>query len=482
MLATSCDRTTKDPEQPRATALPTQLSSWDAAAGEARVRTLLVKNDGTQALRLESVEAQAPFRAEFEPVSVAVGASVPIDVVLESSEPGEFESALRIATNDPQSPVLEVPLYGEVGPAAEHEPLEQWLLGAELQNARCGEGSIALDYLVQIPPAPPGVEGAAVSLAVNGELPPESQTTLAADQYPVGPWGLSHLVVEVPLGEHSGEYGFRVTGSVVDPGTMSVALASPFIQIPNELFAMCPPPKDCDCPENVPKPTSTVIADKVQEIPNHDPPKGKKPSQEMIATVTGILRGPKKGECCKGGKFHFTLKVAAEAKNADGIPEVNPMTNEWMFQAMEGENDISFSGKTNGKKTKVEQGDGHLSKFDGRMGRAEVDLKHEVLIKCEGPECKCSLETTKFITTLELSAPGKEPSSSSVEAHWSIGVDGKDCTLSTVKASVDRIVYIWQGLVYDPKNDKFLDKDKDPDKDKKTTYDEVVAGTDPLKK
>ncbi|HYV84597.1 MAG TPA: choice-of-anchor D domain-containing protein [Patescibacteria group bacterium] len=89
-------------------------------AGADTVRTLSLRNQGTVALHVASIASDAPVFSP-SPISATVppGAALSIDLTFSPPDIGAYSGTLRIVSDDPDTPTVDVPLRGEgVTPSA----------------------------------------------------------------------------------------------------------------------------------------------------------------------------------------------------------------------------------------------------------------------------------------------------------------------------------------------------------------------------
>jgi hypothetical protein len=211
------------------------------------------------------------------------------------------------------------------------------------------------------------------------------------------------------------------------------------------------------------------------------PPEGATPALNPIANVTAELKGPKRGECCKGAKFELVLTVDSEVM-AQGQLDSNDLTAWVLASGQCGKNGMTLSAETNGAPQPIV--DGPNDTFDcnnvtqdiAAVTRVELMTTATADVTCDGPpECPCTVANTTFITKFNVS--GAE--NGVIEVHWTIALAGQECAITTASGRITNVLFIRAGQVYDPVNDEYVAITGDPDGDGKTSYAEILKGADP---
>lgn len=116
-LACECSESGIRGVAPRIVAEPNPLAFGPAYVGLAARRVLKISNAGDAALVVSSIELVAGSHPGLTVAgaqkTLATGESFDVEVVLTVTEPGPVSGAISISSNDPETPVLEVPITAE---------------------------------------------------------------------------------------------------------------------------------------------------------------------------------------------------------------------------------------------------------------------------------------------------------------------------------------------------------------------------------
>jgi hypothetical protein len=151
----------------------------DIVGGEAgAAQTVLIRNTGDQSLTVSSLglvgtdAARFSFTAPALPAALAPAASAAVAVRFNATTIGPRGAALRVSSNDPDHPTLDVTLrgLGVGGLFGDNEPSLQWILDTFQIPVRVGDTDPATGP-IDFPPATPNDEVTAQLLVKAGAGP-----------------------------------------------------------------------------------------------------------------------------------------------------------------------------------------------------------------------------------------------------------------------------------------------------------------------
>ena len=101
---------------PAVSVLPTSLNFGAVVIGESKTLNLVVSNEGTGPLRVLNIVSSNPsVRVSETGFTLDLAASKTLLVTLDPSAVGTLRATLDIPSNDPETPLLQVPLSGTIG-------------------------------------------------------------------------------------------------------------------------------------------------------------------------------------------------------------------------------------------------------------------------------------------------------------------------------------------------------------------------------
>ncbi|HEU5181951.1 MAG TPA: choice-of-anchor D domain-containing protein [Candidatus Polarisedimenticolia bacterium] len=160
-----------------------RLDFHDVIVGARRTLGLTVKNRGTEPLQVFSIASTgAEFLSSSSSLELAPGASAPVRITFNPQNEGGFAAVLRFSSNDPDEPLVEIPLSGQ-GVPAPVAGIRPEALGAVLRSGEeetqslllSNTGRGRLDYSTVVVPrtsdgAPCDAEFAYITEFVAGNL------------------------------------------------------------------------------------------------------------------------------------------------------------------------------------------------------------------------------------------------------------------------------------------------------------------------
>ena len=109
---------------------PEGVSFGEIASGEATERSVELQNKSNRTILVSKVKGCCGSEATLSAMSIAPNASSTLTVSLKPQPPGEFSKNVRIYSDDPESPVLTIPVSGTAVEANERGVAANWTLPA----------------------------------------------------------------------------------------------------------------------------------------------------------------------------------------------------------------------------------------------------------------------------------------------------------------------------------------------------------------
>lgn len=423
---------------------------------------IVLSNNGVRPVRLLGVSVGGPFAVEMVTGTLDLDAQAMLIVTFNAPDSiGDFESTIEILTDQTENPVVRIPVKGEASNIRE-VPLEPTVgLRITSDGVRWAGEGIEANFTVEIPPSGPTRLEAEMVLSASPVPPPGVTVEFSESRLRLG---RRHLVeMRVLLPELANGFQFHVLGQVMVQGEQAFVVSAPVGPIGFEGL----PGASCNCAPGTPVPTRNLLESESAGYPDPVPNLGRGVLPD-VGMITATIEGPRIGECCKNGAFHFVLTVDSDVNGAN-----NAVTGNFLDQARQGQNGLGLRATTNGRPSPINNGPNHLPP------RHELQTSHEVPINCGGVLCPCAADRQQHITVFALTGVG---AAGEVEVHWTVDVGGSNCVLNGVTATVDRIVFLRNepqlgSVVYAPDQDKYVPREGDDDGDGIKNYKEVVDGT-----
>ena len=215
-----------EPSPPRINDLSnTEIDFGDVSTSEGIIKGLFLRNTGGKSLEVElSLIGDGAFDLTREEVVVESGASSRVEIAFTPTEPGDYSAMLKIRSNDPSRPTMDIPVIGSfVGPPS--------LIMEGLDDLEMSFGEVVL----------PGETAREFSLGNGGELPLEAVLSVEGDavfslsesEATLDPGGSIRVVVTfAPV--TVGEYGatLKIDSNDPDKGVVTVPLSGSAVRSP----------------------------------------------------------------------------------------------------------------------------------------------------------------------------------------------------------------------------------------------------------
>lgn len=176
-----------------------RLIFWQVATVEGRDLPLRIANTGNLPLRIVEIRASPPFSASIETQTIAPQGVAVATIRFESSVPGSFQGTVRIVSDDPITPILDIPVEG-IAVEVMEVPLDKTVKVVATEILRTvNERFVDVNYELEVPPVGPTTIKAGLKLSVSEGLPEGTIVEFTNDTIPLlGLRELSHLTLQIP--------------------------------------------------------------------------------------------------------------------------------------------------------------------------------------------------------------------------------------------------------------------------------------------